>query len=444
MHRLLALLLCLMLLPLTAAAEASGGVPQIQRVTLEKWEETQENKSVVRMWYPATSRPEVDEELRNMMDGYRDTLSGTLPKAGNTTTKNSRLDVDCRYSRTGTEWLSFLITARVTVAREFQSTQLVSRTYNMQTGQPVTLTDIFASGSPAWDLLAQEIRTQITAYFPKETPDEQQLAAWLEPEALAQADFTLHAMSLVLHYPASKVYPTHNTLMEVTIMYPQIRDMMQEEAKAQTDNSQYPMVALTYDDGPARTPTTLLLNKLREKGVRATFFVLGNRINPYQDLVQREHDEGHSVATHNYHHGNVQKSSAAQLRRQVTMCNAALEAAIGLYPKYDRVPHGQYPPMIKAKAGWPLIQWSLDTYDWRGASPNAVLNAVKRQVEDGDIILCHDIKEKSADTAEMVIDYLEEEGYMFVTIDELFARDGVTLMPDTVYYHCKDGETGRK
>lgn len=444
MRRLLAFLFFLMLLPIPILGESSCGIPQIQRVTLEKWEKTQENKSVVRMWYPKTSRPEVDEELRNLMDNYRDELSDTLPKAGNSTTKNSRLDVDCRYSRTGTEWLSFLITARITVAREFQSTLLVSRTYNMRTGQPITLKDIFAPESPAWNLLAQEVRNQITTYFPKETPDEQQLSAWLEPDALAHADFTLHAMSLVLHFPASKVYPSHNTLLEVSIMYPQIWEMMQEEARIQTDNSAYPMVALTYDDGPARTPTTQLLNKLREKGVRATFFVLGNRIKPYQDLVQREHDEGHSVATHNYHHGNVRKSSTAQLRRQVAMCNAALEAAIGLHPKYNRVPHGQYPTMIKAKAGWPLIQWSLDTYDWRGSSPKAILNTVKRQVEDGDIILCHDIKAKSADTAEMVIDYLEEEGYMFVTIDELFARDGVTLMPDTVYYHCKDGETGRK
>ncbi len=444
MRKLLALLLCLALLPAAALAEIPPEASLVQRVTLRKWETTQANQSVIRIWYPQTVNPEIDQELAVMMDSYKDQFAGTLPKAYNATSRNSRLDVDCRYSRTGTQWVSFLITARVTVARKFQSTQLVSRTFNMQTGQPIRLMDIFPPDSPAWGLLAREVERQITGYFPKEEPDEKQLSAWTDREALGLADFTLHAMSLVLHYPAAQVYPGHNTLLEVTVMYPMLAGMMTGEAAFQTDNSHHPMVALTYDDGPLRTPTTLLLNTLREKGVRGTFFVLGNRIGPNQDLVQREHDEGHAVATHNYHHGDVEKSSAAQLRRQVAMCNDALSEAIGLYPRYDRVPHGQYPAMIKAKAGWPLIQWSVDTYDWQGRSPWTILNNIKGQVEDGDIILCHDIKEMAPDTAALLIDYLEEQGYMFVTVDELFARDGVTLQPDTVYYHCLEGETGRK
>ena len=411
MRNIFALLLCLVLLPMPALGETPSGIPAIQRVTLQKWETTQANKSVVRMWYPKTANPEIDEELRVLMDSYKDQLAGTLPKAYNTTSRNSRLDVDCRYSRTGTQWVSFLVTARVTVARKFQSTQLVSRTFDMETGKPIRLVDLFPPDSPAWELLAGEVRRQITAYFPKETPDEEQLSAWLDPSALEQADFTLHAMSLVLHYPAAMVYPKHNTLLEVTLMYPALAGMMTDEAAFQTDNGSHPMVALTYDDGPMRTPTTLLLNALREKGVRGTFFVLGNRIKANEDLVQRQHDEGHAVATHNYNHGNVAKTSAAQLRRQVAQCNAAMEAAIGLHPRYDRVPHGQYPPMIKAKAGWPLIQWSVDTYDWKGRQPQAILNNVKGQIEDGDIILCHDIKEKSSETAALLIGYLETDDF---------------------------------
>lgn len=440
----LTMIFCLLFMPIQVLGEAVSGTPICQQVTLEKWETTQDNKSVVRMWYPHTQRAEINDELSDIMNEYRDALSGTLPKAGNATTKNSRLDVDCRYSRTGTSWLSFLITARVTVKRQFESTDLVSRTYDMETGEPVLLTDLFPEDSPAWDVLHDEVGRQVRAYFPDVEPEADVLNGWLTRESLQQADFTLHAMSLVLHYPASEVYPGRNTLLEVTIMYPTLAGMMTEEAEKQTDNSAYKFVALTYDDGPSRTPTTQLLNKLRERGVRATFFILGNRIKENQDLVQREHDEGHAVAAHNYHHGNVSKSSASQIRRQVTMFNAALQKAIGLLPRYDRVPLGLYNEMINAKAGWPLIQWSLDTYDWRGLSPANILNTVKKQVSDGDIILFHDIKEKAADTADGVISYLEEQGYMFVTIDELFARDGVTLEPDTVYYHCINGNTSRK
>ena len=100
--------------------------------------------------------------------------------------------------------------------------------------------------------------------------------------------------------------------------------------------------------------------------------------------------------------------------------------------------------MIKAKVGWPYIQWSLDTYDWRGRSTSTVLSSVKKQISDGDIILCHDIKDNTPESAKRICEYLQEEGYMLLTIDELFAKDGVVLQPDTVYYRCVDGDTSIK
>ena len=125
-------------------------------------------------------------------------------------------------------------------------------------------------------------------------------------------------------------------------------------------------------------------------------------------------------------------------------CSSAMIAAIGIPERYDRVPYGLYPNMIKAKAGWAYIQWSLDTYDWRGRSTANILSKVKREIADGDIILCHDIKDKTPATAKAVANWLQEEGYMLLTIDELFAKDGVTLVPEHVYFRCKDGDTSIK
>ena len=172
--------------------------------------------------------------------------------------------------------------------------------------------------------------------------------------------------------------------------------------------------------------------------------MLGNRIGSYEDLVQREHDEGNAVASHNWHHGNVSKSSASALRAMVDKCDKAMVAAIGLPTRYNRVPYGLYPQMIKAKTGWPLIQWSVDTYDWRGRSTKTVLNTVREQISDGDIILCHDIKDNTPASTLAIANYLAEEGFMLLTIDELFAKDGVTLEPDTVYYRCVEGDTSIK
>ncbi|MBQ8535786.1 MAG: polysaccharide deacetylase family protein [Clostridia bacterium] len=437
----LLLFLCLCLVPLLAQAD---GVPDHQRAELKLTDVKQDNKSIVRTWKITTALPEVDDELNGLVQDYAQRLGPELPKAANNTSKNSRLDSEIRYSWTGQSWMSFLVTARTTYHRELTSHELTSRTYDMLTGEQIYLTDIFDEDSEAWNYLAEQIESQITAYWPEETPDQEQLDAWLDPDAVKEAEFTLHAMSMVLHYPAELVYPEHHTLLEVTIMYPEIWDMMTDEGQLQTDNSHFKFVALTYDDGPSRTPTSQLLNKLRQHGARATFFVIGNRIEKYVDLVRREHDEGHAIGAHNFTHVNISNRSYSNIRAHRTKFDKALLEAIGIPSRYDRVPYGLYPRMVKAEVGWPYIQWSLDTYDWRGRSPNAILSTVKKQVSDGDIILFHDIKEKTQDTADKVITYLKNQGYIFATIDELFARDGVELEGDKVYYRCIDGDTSRK
>ena len=160
--------------------------------------------------------------------------------------------------------------------------------------------------------------------------------------------------------------------------------------------------------------------------------------------MQREHDEGHAIGSHNWSHMDVRKMSGSAMRAMVDKVNTKMIAAIGKPVRYDRVPYGLYPQMIKAKVGWPLIQWSVDTYDWRGRSTKVVLNTVKSQISDGDIILMHDVKDKTPESARQVANYLAEQGYLLLTVDELMAKDNVTLQPDTVYYRCVDGDTSIK
>ena len=442
MKRLLALILAaVLLLPMVSAS----AIEECHRVKVTKKDTTQKNKSIVRRWYVDTVLDSVDEELGVIADEYVERLAPTLQKAGNNTSKNSRLDVVTRHSRTGLTWMSFLVQARTTYHRDLIAQEIQSRTFDMTTGERIWLTDIFDAESQGWDILEAAVREQATAYWPDVAPDAEALEALCTRQALSELDFTLHGMSLVLHIPAEKLYPGKTTLLEITLMYPDIRPYMTERAQVETDNlSYYKTVALTFDDGPSRTNTSLTLNALTEVGARVTFFVIGNRIGEYDDLVQREHDEGHAVASHNWNHNNVSKTKASTLRAMVEKCDTAMIAAIGLPTRYNRVPYGLYNQMINAKTGWPLIQWSLDTYDWRGLSSAKVLSRVKNGISDGDIILCHDIKDNTPKSAKAIANYLAEEGYILLTIDELFAKDGVTLEGDRVYYRCVDGDTSIK
>ncbi len=431
----------------TAAASDESWFPlqDCHRVTLDYTDSTQDNGSVIRRWEAKTAQSAVDAEINGLVEGFAQELGPALPKGANKTSRSSRADIEIRYSRTGMHWLSFLVQARVSYHRKPTGQRIASRTYDMDLGRRILLTDIFAEDSAAWDLLADAVRTTVTAYFPEQEPDAGALAEAVSREGLEQAEFTLHGMSMTLHYPAETFYPEAYTLIEVTLMYPDIRPYMTDEARFETDNAAYyRFAALTFDDGPTRTNTTLVLQNLMKAGARGTFFVIGNRVKGYQDLVQREHDEGHAIGGHNWHHGNVAKSSGTALRAMPAKVDAALTAAIGIPSRYDRVPHGQYPVMEKAKVGWAYIQWSLDTYDWRGRNTATILKEVQKQASDGDIILMHDIKDKTPETALAVAQWLQENGFMLLTVDELFAKDGIELQPDHTYWHNADGDTSIK
>ena len=436
-------ILFLLLLALCAAAGAETLQP-CHRVNNSYTDTTQTNKSLIRLWHIETVLDAVDEELNGTAQAWAEELGPGLEKAGNQGKKNSRLDVEIRYSRTGLHWMSFMVQARTVYHQQLKAQRFITRTYDMETGDRVMLTDLF-NDDDVWDLLAEKVREGLTGYWPDVKPDEEALDALCKVSALQNAEFTLHGMSLVLHYPAELLYKDKYTLMEVTVFYPEIRQYMTEQADTETDNTRYyKTCALTFDDGPSDSNTPKVLNALMETGARGTFFVIGNRIADYKYLVQREHDEGHAVASHNWHHGNATKSSAAALRRMPEKVNNAMIKAIGIPVRYDRVPGGRYPPMQKAKVNWAYIQWSLDTYDWRGLSTAEVMSKVRNQLQDGDIILCHDIKDNTGNSAREIVHYLEEQGYMPLTIDELFAKDGVVLERGKVYYRCKDGDTSAK
>ncbi len=434
------LLLCCLFFPSLSA----GALPlqDCHRVTSSHTDTRAVNRSVVRLWQVETALPEVTETVNGLAAGWAEEMGAELPEAVNGGKKNSRLDVEIRYSRTGLTWMSFLIQARTHYHQELTAQRFTTRTYDMTTGERIFLSDIFNDEDSTWAYLAEGVREGLTAYWPEVKPNSARLEELCRKENLVGADFTLHGMSLVLHFPAGILYEGKKTMMEVPFFYPEIRDMMEEEAREETDNlSYYQTCALTFDDGPSGTNTGKVLDALMENGARATFFVIGNRVEDYCYLVQKEHDNGHAVASHNWHHGNVTKSSGSALRAMPARVNRAMIRAIGIPVRYDRVPGGRYPQMVKAGVKWAYIQWSLDTYDWRGISTENVLRKVQKKIQDGDIILCHDIKDNTPESTRRIVQYLEEEGYLLLTVDELFAKDGVILENGHVYYRCQSGET---
>ena len=178
-------------------------------------------------------------------------------------------------------------------------------------------------------------------------------------------------------------------------------------------------IALTFDDGPSRKYTPILLDGLKERGVHATFFLMGKNIEGEEDIVKRMSEEGHLIGNHSYEHIQLTKAGAKAVCEAVEHTQEQIEAITGTRPEYIRPPYGDWNEELEEEIGMTPVLWSLDSLDWKLKDTGKIIHQVLKDVKDGDIILLHDIFPSSVEAALELIDILQKEGYVFVTADEL-------------------------
>lgn len=199
-----------------------------------------------------------------------------------------------------------------------------------------------------------------------------------------------------------------------------------------------PLVALTFDDGPGQY-TDKLLDCLEENGARATFYMLGQNVEKYPDTVKRMEELGMELSNHTYDHKDLTKLTSSQITEEIEKTNSLIQNAAGRAPDTLRPPGGTYNESVQDLAGMPIIKWSIDTKDWKTKSEDQTYQCVIDNVQDGSIVLMHDIHEWSVDAALRLIPDLMEKGYKLVTVQELAEAKGITLENGKVYTFLGEG-----
>lgn len=194
-----------------------------------------------------------------------------------------------------------------------------------------------------------------------------------------------------------------------------------------------PMVALTFDDGPQPSVGNRIMDCLAQYGGKATFFMVGERVGSYKTEVQRMVAEGHEVANHTMNHKYLQKLSAAQIQAQVNNGNDAIQAVCGVRPTLLRLPGGNHNATVLANTGMPMIQWNIDTLDWKTRNADKTVAAVLNHVKDGDIILMHELYSATGDAVLRIVPELHKRGFQMVTVSQLAAAKGKTLEAGKLY-----------
>lgn len=201
-------------------------------------------------------------------------------------------------------------------------------------------------------------------------------------------------------------------------------------------NNSDKLIALTFDDGPNYN-TNKVLDVLAKYNVKATFFVLGSKAKDNKKILKREYDSGMEIGNHTFNHLLLTKYKENVIKDEIDNTSSVIFEVTGRYPKLLRPSYGAYNNTIKKIGDMPIIIWDIDTLDWKYHNSKRIASRVINKVKDGDIILMHDIYSATANSLNIIIPELQNRGYTFVTVPELFYYKEITLEKENVYGYAR-------
>ena len=264
-----------------------------------------------------------------------------------------------------------------------------------------------------------------------------------KPDASWTRCAVLGRSGVQVYLPAGLYLPLSLGTRSLTLRYSQSAECLGLDSPTinafiRTIDPSKPMIALTFDDGPSEE-TDRILRVLMQYDARATFCVIGNRVEAYRDVLLRTVAAGNEIACHTWSHPNLTEISASSARSQIQRTNDLVREITGGYEiKVLRPPYGSNNKTVRsicADLGMIIAHWEVDTRDWSHRSASKTYNNIIKGAKNGMIVLCHDIYSTTADAAEKAIPELVAKGYQLVTVSELlsFHKDGAK--PGTVYSH---------
>lgn len=196
-------------------------------------------------------------------------------------------------------------------------------------------------------------------------------------------------------------------------------EIQQKESVEESGVKEKPSIAITFDDGPSGRYTGRLLDGLKERNVKASFFLIGENAEENPELVERIYKEGHLIGNHTYSHVQMTHLSEEAAVGEIERTDQVISAITGEHVAYMRPPFGAWQRELEVRMEVLPVLWSVDPLDWTTENVDEIVSKVVTEVEEGDIILLHDCYASSVEAALRIVDILQKEGYEFVTVDRL-------------------------
>ncbi|KXT77067.1 Peptidoglycan N-acetylglucosamine deacetylase [Streptococcus sp. DD10] len=302
--------------------------------------------------------------------------------------------------------------------------ETISSLYLNADGQEITLANLFINPELAKSSMENFIHQQLIFRGLSEDQVQETIRA-LESQELSQWQFSYRDATFAIKLPNATAgvlnidVPLSELYNTIDSTYLQGQDL--EKYQAYEEQRHKKAVALTFDDGPNATTTPQALDILKKYHAKATFFMVGKAIAGNEAIVQRVLKEGHGIGNHTWNHPVLTKISLDQAVEEINSTTVALQKAGVQEVHLMRPPYGAISPSIQSAVDQSFIMWDIDSLDWKTHNTAAIMEEVKK-TQPGSIILLHDIHQTTIDALPTIIQYLKDQGFELVTVDELMGK----------------------
>jgi peptidoglycan/xylan/chitin deacetylase (PgdA/CDA1 family) len=228
--------------------------------------------------------------------------------------------------------------------------------------------------------------------------------------------------------PATTASPNAAAAPIASLAVPQAPALLPRKAAYNSCNVSDNSIAITFDDGPHPQLTPKLLDLLKERGIKATFYVIGKNVEAYPEIAKRIVDEGHEIGNHTWNHPALSKIGAAKVKSEMDRTTEIIVKTTGVTPATMRPPYGATNATLNRRLdeefGMKVIMWSVDPLDWKYRNADRVASQLIENTKSGGILLAHDIHASTIAAMPRTLDALTSKGFKFVTVSELLAKDG--------------------
>lgn len=412
------------------------------------------NSQTVAVHYPSTGYPKIDVTLSDFANNRielfnQETASLSLNKDES---QPYELNIDYKIVFLSDSHLSLYFTENKFLGSSQPTKTIYTFNYNLLQERQLALKDLFKGTSAYLEIISQYVYDRlINDKMLNVSLDEEWVIKGSTPLESNFKQFLLSENGITIIFekyqigPAFIGEPSLNIPYDVFTAYIELKELeltpipieTTESEEATTVDDPVPVetqpttedtavenvfpkkIALTFEDGPNPIYTPLILDTLKSRGVKATFFVLGNRVEDYSELVKRIYSEGHTIGNHSWSHPQLTRLSSDEVAKQLVQTQDAITTHTGFTPFLYRPPYGFYNETVITSGKMPAILWSIDPMDLKFQDASYIANYVLDHAFDGAIILLRDTNPNTTQALGAIIDGLTDGGFSLVTVDEL-------------------------